>query len=147
MDIPGFNNPIAQQFTGLPMEDLIGGPMSAVAKANYQLKVNGFEKEACKTSDNLKNQYINYMKDTFSCEHDFSSSESSDSFEFICSNGKLFSRVYKRKLSTFGFDCDFDFWSVDLKMDEENWKTVVFFPSIDLEKVYELTESSYNNVK
>lgn len=145
MDIPGFNNPIAQQCTGLPMEDLIGGPMSAISKANAMLKTNDLGKE----SNYLKDRYINYMRDTFACEHEFSSSETSDSIEYKCPNGKIFARVYKCKISGVGCDYNLEVWKIDLKceIDENNWETVLFFPSCEFENIVKLTESSYNNVK
>ena len=31
---------MAEQFTGLPMKDLIGGPLSAAAEANNMMSVN-----------------------------------------------------------------------------------------------------------
>ena len=124
-------------------------------------------KAACFEIQDLKDDYIAYIKSKFSAEPDYPwPDDAPNSFVFRCPNGKWFALVMKVKYRQLAVPGDEDVWVVNMKaeqdaipalidrksifpawhMNKKHWITVLLTAATDFEKLCGLTEKSYGLV-
>lgn len=123
-------------------------------------------KSKCFETNDLKDDYIAWIKSKFGVAPDFPWSDSPDYAVFRCPNEKWFALVMKIKYRQIGLSSEEDVWVVNMKaeqneiptlvdkksifpawhMNKKYWITVLLTAATDFEKLCELTEKSFQMV-
>ena len=120
----------------------------------------------CFETNNLKDDYIAWIKTQFGAEPDYPWLDTPDYCVFRCPNEKWFALVMKIKFRQLGLTGDEAVWVVNMKasqdaiptlidrksifpawhMNKKHWITVLLTAATDFEKLCELTQKSYELV-
>ena len=123
-------------------------------------------KSKCFETNDLKDDYIAWIKTQFGAEPDFPWPDTPDYCVFRCPNEKWFALVMKIKYRQLGLTGDEEVWVVNMKADQaeipnlidkksifpawhmnkKHWITVLLTAATDFEKLCELTQKSYELV-
>lgn len=124
-------------------------------------------KTKCFETNDLKDDYIAWIKSKFGAEPDYPWSDDAPySFVFRCPNEKWFALVMRIKYRQLGLAGDENVWVVNMKADQDaipnlidrksifpawhmnkkHWITILLTAVTDFDKLCELTEKSYNLV-
>lgn len=118
--------------------------------------------ESCFTCADLKEQYVQWMKDELGVTGDYPWEDDNTSAVYRCQNGKWFALVMRIKFKNLGFESDEPVWAVNLKadadmipeitdkksvfpawhMNKKYWITVILTAVTDFEKLKKLTLQS-----
>ena len=131
-----------------------------VQKIIEEIRANCFE------TNDLKDDYIAWIKNQFGAEPDFPWPDTPEYCVFRCPNEKWFALVMKIKYRQLGLTGDEEVWVVNMKasqdeipnlienksifpawhMNKKHWITVLLTAATDFEKLCELTQKSYEFV-
>ncbi|MBR5965547.1 MAG: MmcQ/YjbR family DNA-binding protein [Treponema sp.] len=120
----------------------------------------------CFETNNLKDDYIAWIKTQFGAEPDFPWPDTPDYCVFRCPNEKWFALIMKIKYRQIGLTGDEAVWVVNMKasqdeipnlidkksifpawhMNKKHWITVLLTAATDFEKLCELTQNSFELV-
>ena len=124
-------------------------------------------KAKCFETNDLKDDYIAWIKSKFGAEPDYPWQDDAPySFVFRCPNEKWFALVMRIKYRQLGLTGDENVWVVNMKADQDaipnlidrksifpawhmnkkHWITILLTAVTDFDKLCELTEKSYNLV-
>ncbi len=124
-------------------------------------------KAKCFVTDDLKDDFISWIKSKFGAEPDYPWPDDAPySFVFRCPNQKWFALVMRIKYRQLGLTGDENVWVVNMKaeqdaipnlvdqksifpawhMNKKHWITVLLSAATDFEKLCELTQKSYELV-
>ena len=123
-------------------------------------------KSKCFETNDLKDDYIVWIKTQFGAEPDFPWPDTPDYCVFRCPNEKWFALIMKIKYRQLGLTGDEEVWVVNMKasqdeipnlidnksifpawhMNKKHWITVLLTAATDFEKLCELTQKSYELV-
>ena len=121
----------------------------------------------CFETNNLKDDYIAWIKTQFGAEPDFPWPDTPDYCVFRCPNEKWFALIMKIKYRQIGLTGDEAVWVVNMKasqdeipnlidkksifpawhMNKKHWITVLLTAATDFNKLCELTQKSYELVE
>ena len=141
------------------------GEFVASLREEVQTIIDGI-KAKCFESNDLKDDYIAWIKSNFGAESDFPWPDTPDYCVFRCPNQKWFALVMKIKYRQLGLTGEEEAWVVNMKaeqdsipnlvdkksifpawhMNKKHWITVLLTAATDFEKLCELTDKSYNLV-
>ena len=142
------------------------GAFVASLREEVQLLINDIKSKCFETND-LKDDYITWIKTQFGAEPDFPWPDDAPySFVFRCPNEKWFALVMRIKYRQLGLTGDEEVWVVNMKasqdeiqnlidkksifpawhMNKKHWITVLLTAATDFDKLCELTEKSYELV-
>ena len=120
----------------------------------------------CFETNDLKDDYIDWIKTQFNAEPDFPWPDTPDYCVFRCQNEKWFALIMKIKYRQLGLSGDEEVWVVNMKasqhkipnlidkksifpawhMNKKHWITVLLTAATDFEKLCGLTQKSYELV-
>ena len=120
----------------------------------------------CFETNDLKDDYIDWIKTQFDAEPDFPWPDTPDYCVFRCPNEKWFALIMKIKYRQIGLSGDEEVWVVNMKADQaeipnltdkksifpawhmnkKHWITVLLTAATDFEKLCELTQNSFELV-
>ena len=120
----------------------------------------------CFETNDLKDDYIDWIKTQFDAEPDFPWPDTPDYCVFRCQNEKWFALIMKIKYRQLGLSGDEEVWVVNMKADQseipnlidkksifpawhmnkKHWITVLLTAATDFEKLCELTQKSFELV-
>lgn len=125
-------------------------------------------KAKCFETNDLKDDYVAYIKSKFAAEPDYPwPNDAPYSFVFRCPNEKWFALVMRVKYRQLGLTGDEEVWVVNMKaeqnaipnlvdkksifpawhMNKKHWITILLTAATDFEKLCALTEKSYELVQ
>ena len=120
----------------------------------------------CFETNDLKDDYIAWIKNQFGAEPDFPWPDTPDYCVFRCPNEKWFALIMRIKYRQLGLTGDEEVWVVNMKadnseiptlidrksifpawhMNKKHWITVLLTAATDFEKLCELTQNSFELV-
>ena len=120
----------------------------------------------CFETNDLKDDYIDWIKTQYDAEPDFPWPDTPDYCVFRCQNEKWFALIMKIKYRQLGLSGDEEVWVVNMKADQseipnlidkksifpawhmnkKHWITVLLTAATDFEKLCELTQNSFELV-
>ncbi len=142
------------------------GAFVASLREEVQKIIDSIKSQCFETND-LKDDYIAWIKSKFGAEPDYPWPEDAqNSFVFRCPNRKWFALVMKVKFRQLGITGEEEIWAVNIKaeqneipalidrksifpawhMNKKHWITVLLTTATDFEKLCELTEKSFSMV-
>ena len=159
-----YDSATGEKYALFDMQNVHGAFVASLRK-EVQTIIDEIRANCFETND-LKDDYIAWIKTQFGAEPDFPWPDTPDYCVFRCPNEKWFALVMKIKYRQLGLTGDEEVWVVNMKanqdeipalidkksifpawhMNKKHWITVLLTAATDFEKLCELTQKSYELV-